>query len=204
MIFREVAAADQEPLLQLLSRMRVSFAGCANSTVQRLMCHEASARRDVRCVVADDDGALVGLVIAVINPRRYWRRFVVRHPIAALVILMSRLRSQTSPLDKEPGGQPVEPLVEPAPNEYKWSAGGAQAAAIQFIGVAAEARRGGIGSGLYETFFKLVSSAGITRVDAHIEPGNVASIRLHRRMGYRVFHDGSGFYAIRELDHGLQ
>jgi len=204
MIFREVTAADQGPLLELLSQMQVSFAGCASSTVQRLMCHEASGRRAVRCVVADDGGALVGLVIAVINPRRYWRRFVVRHPMAALVILMSRLRSQPSSLDEEPGDQPVGPLVEPAPNEYKWGAGGAQAAAIQFIGVAAAARRGGIGSGLYETFFKLVSSAGITRVDAHIEPWNVASVRLHRRVGYKVFHDGSGFYAIRELDHGLQ
>jgi ribosomal protein S18 acetylase RimI-like enzyme len=204
MIFREMTAADQGPLFELLSRMRVSFVGCASSTVQRLMCHEASRRREVRCVVADDGGALVGLVIAVNNPRRYWRRFVVRHPMAALLILMSRLRSKTSPSDKEPSDQSVRPLLEPGPNEYEWCAGGANVAAIQFIGVAAEARRGGIGAELYETFFKLVASAGITRVDAHIEPWNVASVRLHRRVGYRVFNDGSGFYAIRELGHGLQ
>jgi len=205
MIFREVTAADQGPLFELLSRMRVSFAGCGSSTLQRLMSHEASAGREVRCVVADDGGALVGLVIAVNDPRRYWRRFVVRHPMAALLILMSRLlRNKTSPLDKEPSDPSVRPLLEPGPNEYEWGAGGAQVAAIQFIGVAAEARRGGIGAGLYETFFKLLASAGITRVDAHIEPWNVASVRLHRRVGYRVFDEGSGFYAIRELGHGLQ
>jgi len=204
MIFREVTAADQGPLFELLSRMRVSFAGCANARVQRLMCHEASERREVRCVVADDGGALVGLVIAVHNPRRYWRRFVVRHPIAAFLILMSRLRSKASPLDKEPSDQSVWPMLEPGPNEHEWGAGGANVAAIQFIGVAAEVRRGGIGAGLYETFFKLVAGAGITRVDAHIEPWNVASVRLHRRVGYRIFNDGSGFYAIREQGNDLQ
>lgn len=204
MIFREVTAADQGPLFELLSRMRVAFAGCASSTVQRLMCREAGLRREVRCVVADDGGSLVGLVIAVNNPRRYWRRFAVRHPMAALLILMGRLRSKTGPLDKEPSDQSVRPLLEPEPNEYEWGAGGANVAGIQFIGVAAEARRGGIGAGLYQAFFKLVAGAGITRVDAHIEPWNLASVRLHRRMGYRVFNDGSGFYAVRELGHGLQ
>jgi len=199
MIFREAIAADHGPLSELLSRMRVSFAGCASPWVQRLMSHEASRRRQVRCVVADDGGALVGLVIAVINPRRYWRQFVVRHPVAALLILMSRFRSNTGVLDQEPSGQAVQPLPEPGPGEYQWGAGGANVAAIQFIGVAAEARRGGIGSGLYEAFFKLVSSAGITRVDAHIEPRNLASVRLHQRMGCRVFNVGDGFYAIREL-----
>lgn len=202
MIFREVTAADQGPLFDLLSQMRVSFAGCASPTVQRLMCHEASWRREVRCVVADDGGVLVGLVIAVNNPRRYWRRFVVRHPLAALLILMSRLQSMIIPSDQEPSDQSVRTLLEPGPNKYDWGAGGAHVAAIQFIGVAAEARRGGIGAELYQTFFELVASAGITRVDAHIEPWNVASVRLHRRVGYRVFNDGSGFHAIRELSHG--
>ena len=202
MIFRETTAADQGPLSELLSRMRVSFAGCASPSVQRLMSREAGRRRQVRCVVADDEGALVGLVIAVIDPRRYWRRFAIRHPMAALSILMSRLRSKTGRLDQKPAVQAVRSLPEPKPTHYQWGTGGADVAAIQFIGVAAEARRGGIGSGLYEAFFKLVSSAGVTRIDAHIEPWNMASVELHKRVGYRVFDVGSGFYAIRELGAG--
>jgi ribosomal protein S18 acetylase RimI-like enzyme/catechol 2,3-dioxygenase-like lactoylglutathione lyase family enzyme len=63
---------------------------------------------------------------------------------------------------------------------------------IHFVGVAPDARRRGIGRGLYEGFFELCRRAGRTRVRCITSPQNALSIAFHEAMEFEVEPGGQG------------
>jgi ribosomal protein S18 acetylase RimI-like enzyme len=200
MTFREATEVDRQSLLALVSRMNVSFAGCAHPTVQRILCRDAARQGKVRCVLADGCGVTAGFVISITDSRRYWRQFLLRHPLAGLFMMASRLWRKAEPSSRQQQADAsLRPLLETEPCSYGWGDAGPHIAKIQFIGVAPEVRGQGVGGQLYEAFFKAMEQNGINRIDAHIEPWNGASVRLHHRAGYRIFDHGKGFYAVKEL-----
>jgi ribosomal protein S18 acetylase RimI-like enzyme len=57
---------------------------------------------------------------------------------------------------------------------------------IHFVGVAPDARRGGLARLLYREFYALAAGQGAASVTAITSPVNHGSIAFHRRMGFSV------------------
>jgi predicted GNAT superfamily acetyltransferase len=62
----------------------------------------------------------------------------------------------------------------------------ADEAYIHFVGVAPEARKGGLARQMYESFFATAKAAGRTKIGAVTSPRNTGSIAFHTRLGFTV------------------
>lgn len=73
---------------------------------------------------------------------------------------------------------------------------------IHFVGVRPDLRASGLARTLYERFFDAMRASGATRVEAITGPGNVASQRFHRAMGFDATGDTEieGVLAWRDYD----
>lgn len=76
------------------------------------------------------------------------------------------------------------------------------AAYIHFVGVRPDLRASGLARTMYERFFDAMRQGGATRVEAITGPGNVASQRFHRAMGFELTGDAEieGVLAWRDYD----
>lgn len=76
------------------------------------------------------------------------------------------------------------------------------AAYIHFVGVRPDLRAAGLARTLYERFFDAMRASGCRRVEAITGPGNVASQRFHRAMGFDFTGDTEieGVRAWRDYD----
>jgi ribosomal protein S18 acetylase RimI-like enzyme len=57
---------------------------------------------------------------------------------------------------------------------------------VHFVGVAPDARNGGLGRRLYSEFFALAAYQGAASVTAITSPVNHGSVAFHRRLGFSV------------------
>ncbi|HEX6954549.1 MAG TPA: GNAT family N-acetyltransferase [Agromyces sp.] len=73
---------------------------------------------------------------------------------------------------------------------------------IHFVGVRPDLRASGLARTMYERFFDAMRAGGATRVEAITGPGNVASQRFHRAMGFELSGDAEieGVLAWRDYD----
>jgi ribosomal protein S18 acetylase RimI-like enzyme len=68
---------------------------------------------------------------------------------------------------------------------------------IHFVGVSPDARQGGLGRMLYESFFAIARGDGRREVSSITSPYNTGSVAFHRAMGFTVTgpvaaHNGPG------------
>ncbi|MEI5584836.1 MULTISPECIES: GNAT family N-acetyltransferase [unclassified Agromyces] len=73
---------------------------------------------------------------------------------------------------------------------------------IHFVGVRPDLRSTGLARTLYGRYFEAMRARGCRRVDAITGPGNVASQRFHRAMGFELTGDTEieGVLAWRDYD----
>lgn len=177
---------------RLLVRLAVAFAGVASPSLSEAICKESIRRGSpLILVVASRGDDVFGLAIAVRDHARFWKSFLVRHPLQALRVGWRR----TGMARHEHGiGGGHHPALTPS-----WSDAGPEIAKVLFIGVAPEDRREGCGQRLYAELFRHLRESGATRIDARIDIDNHASIRLHEATGWSVWRDGSSAFATRRL-----
>jgi glycosyltransferase involved in cell wall biosynthesis/GNAT superfamily N-acetyltransferase len=195
---REIAPDDVEAACRLMSRLSVSFAGVVSDSMSRAICREAIRRKDPMILVADRDGAVAGLALAVRNRARFGRTFVARHPILALHAAGRRVLQRRDGRDGRVAGSAPEIAARPASGP-SWSDTGADIAKVLFIGVAPEQRRAGLAERLYAGLFERLRADGVSRIDARIGRDNPASIRLHLATGWTLYSDEGVVFATRRI-----
>ncbi len=125
----------------------------------------------------------VGYVVAISEPKRFWRTFVVRYPFYAGLLFLKKFLDSINFKARNR-----------AKSTFKWSKGGVENARVIFIGVLPEYRGLGIGQRIYQFFFETLRKNGKYLVEAHIDKGNESSLRLHQRVEFEIEQLDSGDY----------
>lgn len=205
---REMTRPDQIMAHGLLDVARPSVAGLTSPVLYRALCRESLARGNPVMVVAEVDGALAGFVMAVTDPKAFWRSFLRRHPLIAVRILArrmpglirARIPRRAAPVLVDRGEH--RPAESRTAEGASWEQSGPEIARIVFIGVD-EAHRGrGVARALYRHLFAVLEGRGIRRANARIDVDNAPSIRLHRLTGWQIGGAGPSLLATLELPVG--
>jgi ribosomal protein S18 acetylase RimI-like enzyme len=188
---RALRPADVPQLLTLLRQVRPSIAGVASEPMYRALLREALRGGDLFCVVASDRDKVLGYVLAARNWQRFKRNFLLRHPLLALRILGQRLFTQRRQ-SPQPSSLATVAVDRTGP---QWEQSSPTIAKVLHIGVDPDARGGGVGKALYLFLASYLEPRGIQRIDACVEADNLASLRLHERVGWTVRKDPGHYYA---------
>jgi GNAT superfamily N-acetyltransferase len=201
--FRLISRGDLRQARTLFDRFRPTVAGTTCPFVFAAYCRDAVWDRGCVIALAIEDGTPCGIVISVFNRVHYWLWLCVRHPIVMLAILLKRVWVRVCRRRGSAGAQSATrrdvPTTDPAALRRHWRENSAKIAKTIFIGVAPEARKRGVARQLYEYLFGVLRQKGVTRIDAHIDEGNIASVRLHQASGWQVSFDGSDWLATKDI-----
>ncbi len=185
----------------MLAENEVEIGSLSTRAMYNAVCCEAAAGRMIGFVAAAGD-KLAGCILAARNYRRSWMRLLLRHPLLATRVLavraIRRLRRPAAAVRSQGKERMMPDLAYRRDSE--WNVSRRDIANIMFIGVAPPWRGLGVGTQLYHEFFRYCRAQGITRILAHISPDNIASIHLHRKLGYELSTDGNVVFAGIDLN----
>lgn len=186
----------------LLSELRVSFAGAVSETLSRAICAEGIGNRRVVALVAREGEQIAGAVVAIIDARRFWKVFALRHPGLGIGIGLSRL-GRLAPHTAAGVPPPAEPpiaLPRTGRDTPSWAQNGPAIAKVNYVAVSERCRGRGVGRLLYLRMLEELARRGVRRVDARIDLDNVASIRLHQATGWTLYRDERGVFATLAVE----
>ena len=170
-----------------------SLAGIDAPSISRYLRKEA--KRESSAVVAveqkDENGRLIGVVVAIQDLHRYRLKLLLRFPMIGVSAVWRRLWAK--PKTQKACCRPDLPFPE------RWSNRGRNFAHVVLIIVEPQHRCRGIGARLYSELFAKLARRGVTRVIAHVDIRNESSLALHRRTGWIVGQDHSGFLCVKRL-----
>jgi ribosomal protein S18 acetylase RimI-like enzyme len=192
-----ISSTEVADTARALRELGLSIGGAVVPSAIDALCVEAVSRRDgVAIVVAVNDQGVVGAVVCIADPQRFWRYFLIRHPAIAVRLLLARSR-HPRPSSVRGDGQrepqpPPESIIEGDHDAPSWNTRGVPH--ILLIGVVDAARRLGVGRALYAALFAHVRDRWrANEILARIDASNTASIRLHQSTGWCFHRDGSGW-----------
>jgi len=201
---RPLSADDLGEMERLLAEIRPSLGRMTRDSAYRALMAESLRNRGLWWLVAVHEETIVGFVVACRYGKTFWRRFLTRHPV-----LLSRLaveeaikRLREGLLRRSDGrvrGLAMSVGADETENRPRWSDNDASIAKSLYIHIAAPFRGCGAGSELNMALVDVLTRAGITRIDAHIDSGNEASIRVAQNTGWTLCPDSSGYLATAQL-----
>jgi hypothetical protein len=150
-------------------------------------------------VVADQRRELVGLGLAVIDPRSFWRDFALHQPRllpARLVTVVRRKLARRATPSVEPAD--CSQFLSPASGR-SWGESSPQLAHVLIVTLRPELRGAGAGPQLFAALLSELAQRGATRFDSRIAKSNLASVRMCHRMGIAVEDAPGTFFVTADL-----
>jgi RimJ/RimL family protein N-acetyltransferase len=183
---------DVPQLVKLLGEMEVPIAGCPSKRLYSIFCREAFANRDLVIVTAKTgSGRVVGFNISIINRRRFWMIFALKHPIATFQILLKKYSDKVR--IKRNGGHATESVhddikkyLSTDSNSVRWQDSGKEIAKIIYTGVHPDFRNRHVGTHIARYRNRVLLAKGVKRLDGTVSPKNIASIKLNHRLGVTI------------------
>jgi GNAT superfamily N-acetyltransferase len=198
---RAAVPADRKRLQALLSELRLPIAGLRSDGVYSAIA--AAAGRDPRLavIVADDGTRLQGVTLAVIDHKRYWRRFMLQHPRLLEQRVVAKFRRVTGASQVAGAEADVAPLrhLLSAPSGRAWGEAGHDIAVSLFTAVRPDCASCGLGGQLLETMFAELAGRGVRRFDGRIGRDNLPSVRMCHRIGWRIEEQGPSLFCTIDL-----
>lgn len=219
---RLIAPTDRTEMLDLMRRTRVHFVGTRCDAVYRSIVADSLGRRPkLLTVVAERDGELVGFICAVrSDSTRFWRFFLVRHPMAGAAIAWTRARKlprriryrrrKNALYDNDLVLTPRVSLPDevadrlgkrppssgsPRPGEH-----GPTISLVLYVLVDPAARGSGLGVSLYRRMFDELRRVGSTRCDCSFSAKDPAAIRMHCTFPFTIYRLPGGYWASLRLE----
>lgn len=147
---------------------------------------------------------LVGYAAAITDWTRFWQSFAWRHPFLAISIATRKLRGGRG--GRRPADQTKLIARDDEPSELLeaegiklWRESSPHIAKILHVGVLANFRGRGVATSLYRRLMDELALRGVQRLDAWIDPGNIASLRLHQETGWSILRQNNGYIATISL-----
>ncbi len=204
---RLMTLEDMPTLLNLFVRVRASIARVSTKVVYKAILSESIRAKNVLCLVAVLNNAIVGYVLAVKNWSRFKITFPLKHPAVGFSVIKERLKvrkvraetAQPKRIDQNALDVPSPSTSEIKDNEPRWEDNIATFAKVIHIGVDESARSQGVGSALYAALVRYLAQENFRLLGALIDEGNLPSVRLHMRMGWTVTKRADGFFAFIKI-----
>ena len=154
---------------------------------------------DIALLNAEVGGEYAGFVLAQARGKRFWQSVVREHPAClgsfAVAWARTRLRHQAGP--HLAAGAPVDVPVLDRPFEWS-SASGVSMVEYLFVHSAFRGRR--VAPALLLEAERQMRAAGATKIEAHIDGQNFASVRAFLTAGWDVFRmTTDDFYTSKDL-----
>jgi len=181
---RLVAAEDVPALSTMLRDNGVAFLGMPHAGMHRAVLRDAVQGEDVSCVVAVRGGQVVGWTVAIVYSRRYWTRFLARHPILGFIYVGSRLA--TALFARKSAVPEVHGPTWPRVMNREWGGAHPTVARHLDITVLEAYRRGGVATALQSAQIADLKRRGVRWLDAYINTSNLPSILLHIKNGWSL------------------
>jgi len=177
-----------------------SIAGLKKGAVYQRICCDALRGHNVVIILALSQVTPVGYVIAVIDWRAYWRRFLPRCPLLATVILAARFRKSLFKKAYGPDSSAEARPRDQSSARRTWTDSSRTIAKVVHIGVAPDKRGRGIAEQLYLRLFQELKHEGVVRIDATMSADNSDSIRLHKKTGWTLERTKTeSFFGTRDI-----
>lgn len=194
-------------VVMLCGDVHAVFASQSTPAMHKAVCRDAARSsagqlaRPIMLVAMLNDRP-VGLLAVVTGWAKYWRRFLLKHPILGCHLTLKRLLSNTySGLRDEMPTAGELPLPEYPPClDKRWCDSDSSIAKVVFIGVLPDVRGQGVAIKLYDTLADHLHQMGVTRLDARIGAENSSSIRMHEKASFSLYTETpTGVFATRDL-----
>lgn len=169
---RDATLSDADALAGLHIRAIPGFLPRLGRRFMRLLYRALATSPEAVVLVADDGNGPVGFVAGVIDTGRFYRRFLIRHGLSALLAALPR-------------------LVRPAVLRKGWetlrygATGSGAPAELLAMAVAPGARDAGLGTTLGSSFLEEMSRRGVDRVKVVVGSDNSRAIAAYHKMGFR-------------------
>ena len=206
---RPMQTEDLPQVLTLFRRIRPGIAGLCHESIYKVILQEALRNKEVTCFAALINKNVKGYILAIVNWNLFWRKFLLRHPFLGFRILLHRVSRVFTGLGKKP--ESFDPLAEgrekfvsEMPDHRSWKDSSSAIAKVVHIGVDHPFRSKGIGYALYGALKQYLCKQGVNRMDATIDEANVASVKMHRRMGWLIASRSGTIFASLDLQKGNQ
>jgi ribosomal protein S18 acetylase RimI-like enzyme len=198
---KELGKHEREKAIQIFSEIVPSgfIMKCSREVRESFLVHCLASPLGYFILALDENiGKGVGYVIAMKNSARFWLNFLLTHsPRISVEIFLNRYQStKRGDIDRLAGGGNRNFATESA-----WSPSSNKIGRIFFIGVLPAYRGTGLGVSMYYHLAQTLKQEGCTRIEAHIDEGNLASLALHRKIGYEIRELQSGYFkAVLNLE----
>lgn len=189
---RDLLAGDTMSLITQLRNQGITLVGMGSDAFLGAFVDESLSDWRASIVVATESGKIIGWSIAVINPRAFWKKFFLRHPLLAVPAIRKRFatrkrnRSEASRRNRDANGEIPHQENWTRDEQSDWGASRNSVARHIDITVTESRRGAGIGSKLQDEHLRTLSASGITRVDAVISTSNTRSIHFHIKQGWTL------------------
>jgi len=209
-LIRRGTKKDERELEQLLNKLLPSsiLSGCSQKNLSNFLKYLLENPLGIIVVAFEKYSKIgVGYVIAIRNPSWFWSKLIISHPFSIGFFLLIKKRNSIIKkfllllrnLKKDISKPLKQPIIKNTPN-FSWSPSNSKIARIIFIGVLPDFRGQGLGQVLYSFLAKVLKAEGCTKIEAHIDPDNEASVKLHQKSGWQIQKLKDGDYkAVLEL-----
>lgn len=211
MICRALESHDVPRAVDAMLEAGANLGGLSSRGALAALCREAvrpAARLPVLVVVAVEDGEVAGYVASVTEWNRFWRGFLLRHPGLAAELTWRRAR-RTLRRRRRVGVKAAAAMhdVEAAravdayerDDTRSWRDRAPDIAKMLHIGVRPAWRGRGVSRQLYAELLPRLRRMNIRRVDGCPGAANVATLRLHQQLGWRITRTADGLLATLDL-----
>ena len=123
--YRLLVEEDLLQVAKLMEKIKPEIAGLSATSLYSALCRDALSNENVVIVIAHDHQRLVGLNITVIDRKRYWRAFLLRHPVIGFRIVHHRfirtLRAKIKAGNPEPEiPEAIHDYISPSSSTWSW------------------------------------------------------------------------------------
>lgn len=193
---------DVGEVCKLMEQFRHPIWGLTARSLYRVLCNDALARQHVFVVVTEEQGIVVGFLIAMRDWKRYWWKFLIRHPfigsravVGKLLKVVKRPKRTNHPHQaQESGPTSTEPSPGPRPSRVLWDTCSPSTAIGVFMGVLTRCRGRGYGPDMYRYLCRILAERGVECVAAHVDAGNAAPLRMHQKLGWQIEPYDNGYW----------
>jgi ribosomal protein S18 acetylase RimI-like enzyme len=204
LICRLIQKKDYPEIIKLMKDSNIPVAGLYCTSIYTAIYHQALTDDRIVFGVAEYDGKLIGLIIAIIDWNKFWTSFLTKHPLLALHILFVRLIRKAgigvikSDYDSEQL-KAIEKYLTTSIANRSWKDSSPQIAKAIFISVDPKYRGQKIGLELNRFRDKVFVERGVTRYDGWVEMHRIPQIHLLHKTGFLIERRGDKFFVSKDL-----
>ena len=203
-ICRLLQKSDYPEIIELMQKSNIPFGGLYSRAIYTALYRQALIDDKIVFGVAEYEGKLIGLVIALIDWNSFWISFLRRHPLLAAHIFTKRLMKKVGLKESKKDYDPeklkeIDQYLTTSISDRCWKDSSPQIAKAIFIAVDPEYRGLKIGYKLNRFRDTVFVDRGVKRYDGWVEMHRIPQLHLLHKTGFLIEKRGDKFFVSKDL-----